>query len=126
MNEGRQVTTIVQDHVEGLAVRECSQSLLNTPVVFLFGLTLPGEDRNAGSGNTAQGKQINSRFLNPDQEFTHAEAAWSWVEKIFCYFLYDEDGKVRCTIPKLTQEDQVTSAPRAVKVSINTAVWMVL
>jgi len=36
-----------------------------------------------------------------------AAAAWSWVEKML-------------------QEVQVTSAPRAVKVSIKTAVWMVM
>jgi len=38
-------------------------------------------------------------------EAAMAAAAWSWVEKML-------------------QEDQVTSAPRAVKVSMRTAVWM--
>ena len=43
----------------------------------------------------------------PSGPTTTAAAAWSWVEKML-------------------QETQRTSAPRAVRVSISTAVWMVM
>ena len=38
-----QVTTVIEDQVQLLAVLECLELLLETPGVFLFGLTLPGE-----------------------------------------------------------------------------------
>jgi hypothetical protein len=55
VDEVGEVTTIVEDHVEGLAVGEGSETLLNTPDVLLFGLTLPGEDRNTGGSNRSGG-----------------------------------------------------------------------
>jgi len=51
VKEGGEVTTIVEDHVELLAVLEGKELLLETPVVLLLGLTLPGEDGDAASGN---------------------------------------------------------------------------
>ena len=52
MNEGGEVTTVVQDHVEGLAVGEGGKGLLNAPQVLLLGLTLPGEDWDTGRSDT--------------------------------------------------------------------------
>lgn len=56
VNESGQVTTVVQDHVEGLAAGESSKGLLNAPVVLLLSLTLPGEDGDASGGNAIEGK----------------------------------------------------------------------
>ena len=52
MNDVGQVTTIVQDHVQGLVVLEASDGLLNAPVVLVLGLALPGKDGDA-SGSDA-------------------------------------------------------------------------
>ena len=41
-----EVTTIVEDHVQGLAIGE-DEGLLNAPDVLLIGLSLPGVDRDA-------------------------------------------------------------------------------
>lgn len=46
-----QVTSVIQDHVEGLAFGESLQGLLNAPKVFLLGLALPGVDGDTGSGD---------------------------------------------------------------------------
>lgn len=43
MHESSQVTTVVKDEVELLPILECNQLLFKTPVVLIFGLTLPGE-----------------------------------------------------------------------------------
>jgi len=50
-----EVTTVVEDHVQRLATGETLDSLVNTPDVFLLGLTLPGEDGNASSGDGGGG-----------------------------------------------------------------------
>ena len=55
MNEGGKVTTVVKDHVEGLAIGESGQGLLNAPLVLLLGLALPGEDGNASGGDGSGG-----------------------------------------------------------------------
>lgn len=52
MDESRQITTIIKDHIEGLAIREGIKGLLNTPSVLFFGFTLPCEDWDTSSGNT--------------------------------------------------------------------------
>ena len=44
MDKSREVTTIVEDHVEGLVTRERCQGLLDAPVVLLLSLALPCED----------------------------------------------------------------------------------
>jgi hypothetical protein len=49
VNEGGEVTTIVEDHVQRLATSETLDSQVDSPRVFL--LSLPGEDVNAGNGN---------------------------------------------------------------------------
>ena len=55
VDEGSQVTTIVKDQVQVLAGGEGLQLLLQTPVVLLFGLALPGEDRGAAGGDGSCG-----------------------------------------------------------------------
>ena len=46
VNEGSQVTTVVEDEVELLAILEGLELLLQAPFVLLVGLTLPGEATN--------------------------------------------------------------------------------
>ena len=58
MDEGGKVTTVVKDHVEGLAAGESSQGLLDTPLVLLLGLTLPGEDGNTGGSDTTKHRLV--------------------------------------------------------------------
>lgn len=53
MNEIRQITTIVEDHVERLAARESGKGLLDAPEILLICLSLPGVDRHTGSGNSS-------------------------------------------------------------------------
>ena len=55
MNDRRQVTTIIQNHVQRLTVRERGQSLFYAPVVLLLGLALPGKDGHTGGGNGGGG-----------------------------------------------------------------------
>ena len=59
VDESGQVTTVIQNHVEGLSAGESSQGLLDTPVVLLLGLALPCEDRNAGGGNAVSTWRLN-------------------------------------------------------------------
>ena len=54
VDEAGQVTTVVEDEVELLAILEGLELLLQAPVVLLLGLTLPGEDGNTGSGNSSR------------------------------------------------------------------------
>lgn len=51
VDEAGQVTTVVEDEVELLTILEGLELLLQAPVVLLLSLTLPGEDRDTGSGN---------------------------------------------------------------------------
>ena len=50
-----QVTTVIEDEVELLAILEGLKLLLQAPVVLLLGLTLPGENRHTGSSNGSSG-----------------------------------------------------------------------
>ena len=43
VDEGGQVTTVIEDKVELLVILEGVQLLLKAPLVLLLGLTLPGE-----------------------------------------------------------------------------------
>lgn len=52
MHDVGQVTSIVKDHVQRLAILESSDGLLDTPVVFLLTLTLPGKDGDPSCSNT--------------------------------------------------------------------------
>ena len=51
VNEGSQVTTVVEDEVELLAILEGLELLLQAPVVLLLRLALPGKDGDTGSSN---------------------------------------------------------------------------
>ena len=55
VDESGQVTTIIEDDVEGLVVLESNQLLLQAPLVLLLGLTLPGENWDTGSGDDSRG-----------------------------------------------------------------------
>lgn len=55
VDEVGKVTTIVEDEVELLVVLEGNELLLQAPLVLLLGLTLPGEDRDTGSGDGSGG-----------------------------------------------------------------------
>ena len=55
VNEGGEVTTVVEDEVELLAILEGEELLLKAPLVLLLGLTLPGEDGDTGSGDGGGG-----------------------------------------------------------------------
>ena len=106
VNEGGEITTVVENQVQGLATSETLDGLVNTPEVFLFGFTLPGEDGDAGDSDGGGGMVLGREDVlegGLDSTFN------GWHEN-----------------KKRTQEDQVTSAPRAVRVSIKTAVWMVM
>ena len=55
MHERCQIATIVENQVEGFAVFECCQLLLEAPVVLFFGLAFPGEDGSSGGGDGGGG-----------------------------------------------------------------------
>jgi hypothetical protein len=50
-----QISSIVEDHVEGLSIGESAEGLLDTPVVLLLGLSLPGKDGNTGGSDSGSG-----------------------------------------------------------------------
>ena len=110
VDQRSQVTTIIENKVELLPILEGDQLLLNAPFVLLFGLALPGETAKAPvvSKEIAWHNEADRRLFSTytgTPPAAMAAAAWSWVEKML-------------------QLDQVTSAPRAVRVSMRTAVWM--
>ena len=55
VDKGGEVTTIVEDQVEGLVVLEGNKLLLEAPLVLLLGLALPGKDGDTGSGDGSGG-----------------------------------------------------------------------
>jgi len=55
VNQVGQISSIVEDHVEGLSIGESTEGLLNTPVVLLLGLSLPGKDGNTGGSDGSSG-----------------------------------------------------------------------
>lgn len=55
VDKGSEVTTVVEDQVEGLVVLESNKLLLKAPLVLLLGLTLPGEDGDTGRGDSSSG-----------------------------------------------------------------------
>ena len=54
MDKGGQVSAVVEDHVQGLAILEAEDGLVNAPLVLLLGLTLPGEDGDTSGGDAAK------------------------------------------------------------------------
>jgi hypothetical protein len=55
VDKGSEVTAVVEDQVEALAVLEGSELLLEAPLVLLLGLALPREDGDTGGGNGGGG-----------------------------------------------------------------------
>jgi len=55
MDKGSQVTTVIQNQVEGLAILEGLQLLAKTPLVLFFGLALPCEDGDTSRGDSSCG-----------------------------------------------------------------------
>ena len=51
MNKVGQVSTVIEDHVQGLSTGERSERLLDAPGVLLLGLALPGKDGDTGRGD---------------------------------------------------------------------------
>ena len=82
VNDVGKVTAIVENHVEGLATRECSKALLNAPGIFLLGLTFPSEDWHTSCSDAVDLVNAIDQIVNHLN--THAAAAWSCVEKMFC------------------------------------------
>jgi hypothetical protein len=52
MHDASQIATIIKNHVQCFPSSKAGDCLLDAPVVFLFGFTLPGKNRNAGRSNT--------------------------------------------------------------------------
>jgi len=104
VDESSKVTTVIEDQVERLARWERGELLLQAPVVLLLGLTLPGETIYGQRPALCRCHKWVLAYTGVPPA-AMAAAAWSWVEKML-------------------QEVQVSSAPRALRVSIRTAVWM--
>jgi len=104
VNKSGKVTTVVEDQVERLAGWERGELLLEAPVVLLLGLTLPGETIYCQCPALCVYRRSVVAYTGVPPA-AMAAAAWSWVEKML-------------------QEVQVSSAPRALRVSMRTAVWM--
>ena len=51
VDNGGEVTSVVEDHVKRLATLEASNGLLDAPVVLLLSLTLPGKDGDTSSSD---------------------------------------------------------------------------
>jgi hypothetical protein len=118
-----EVAAVVEDHVEGLGVGEAGEGLFDAPVVLFLCLALPREDGDACCGDSVwegeeeeEGVGMEERLALQRRglELKRCSAGGGWVR------LDMKEGGGR------TQEDQDTSAPRAVSVSMRTAVWMVL
>jgi hypothetical protein len=105
VDEGGEITTVVKDEVELLAILEGLELLVEAPLVLLLGLTLPGEAIKKDISKVQYSRGDPGGAYTGTPAAAMAAAAWSWVEKML-------------------QEVQVTSAPRAVRVSMRTAVWM--
>lgn len=51
VHQGGEIATIIQDHVERLAIWERGEGLLDAPGILLLGFSFPGKDRNASGSN---------------------------------------------------------------------------
>jgi hypothetical protein len=49
VNNARQITTIIEDHIKWLATRKSTEGLLNTPIVLFVSLAFPGKNRDTSS-----------------------------------------------------------------------------
>lgn len=55
VDKGSEITTVVENEVQLLAILEGKELLLQTPVVLLLSLSLPSEDRDTGSSDSSGG-----------------------------------------------------------------------
>lgn len=55
VDKGGEITAVIEDQVQVLAVLEGSKLLLEAPLVLLLGLALPGKDGHTGGGNGGSG-----------------------------------------------------------------------
>ena len=98
MNVGGEVTTIVEDRDRRLATGEILGGLVNTRA-FLLGPAPPGEDKNASNGDGSGGMVLSGEdVLRRGSDLRPPT-----------------NGHIK---GKRTREDQVTSAPRAVRVPL--------
>lgn len=100
VDERGKISTVIEDQVQALVILEGNKLLLQAPLVLFLGLTLPRE--NSDTYLVSFGPKRGTWRLDIPAA-AMAAAAWSWVLKML-------------------HDDQVTSAPRNVRVSIRTAV----
>ena len=62
MHKVGKITTIVQDHVQGLAIGK-DNGLLNTPNIFVISLALPGIDWDTTSSNSSSSMVLLTRKI---------------------------------------------------------------
>ncbi len=55
MNKIREVTTIIEDHIQWLAARESGERLINAPQILFFRLALPCENGDTRCSDTRDG-----------------------------------------------------------------------
>jgi len=104
MHKIGEITTIIQDHVERLAIGE-DDSLLDTPNILFISLTLPGVHWNTTGSNSSSSMVLLTKKM--DMKMMNMFVLYTCVEKML-------------------QDDQVTSAPSSSRVSMRTAVWIVM
>jgi hypothetical protein len=51
VNQSCEISTVIKNEVEGLAIFESNELLLQTPFVFFLCLAFPGKDRGAAGSN---------------------------------------------------------------------------
>lgn len=93
MDKSGKISSVIEDHVEGLAILESLDGLLHaprfqrfsisttsfvrireerdSPDVFLLGLTLPGENGNTGSGDSSSGLILGREDLQETKQYEH-------------------------------------------------------
>lgn len=93
--------------------------MLHAPDVLLLSLSLPGEDGDTGSGDGSGGLILGT------EDVAAIDVWWCFfreADQIFSQHVGLEEGS-----GSKTNEDQVTAAPRAVRVSMRTAVcWQIV
>ena len=70
VDEVGEITTVIQDHVQRLVAREGRESLFDTPVVLLFGLALPGEDRDTSDSDAGDTNMLAMNLIYRNSPLT--------------------------------------------------------
>ena len=83
VDKAGEITSVVEDHVEGLVAGEGAERLLDAPEVLLLGLALPCEDGDTSRSDANRNPIDQLMSLTSNHVDTNAAAAWSWVEKMF-------------------------------------------